>query len=106
MIEVTDGSIVPGPSPLPKPAPSAATPRRHSLFLGGGVLTVVGAVITAIGVGFYVAGTQRDPGCTDPGLCDLGNVFERAIGGIVLGVGVPNLAAGIALIGVGAATHR
>jgi hypothetical protein len=108
MVEVTDGSIV--PSPPPPPPPYAPMTRRRALLITGGVLTAVGAVTTAIGLGVYVRGRadEASEDCAHSGewLCGLGGQFEQGMGTGVMSVGIPHLAAGLIVIGFGAHEHR
>jgi hypothetical protein len=93
MVEVTDGSIVPGSPPHEVKQPMT---RRRALFISGGVLTVAGAVVTAVGVGI-LAGSQ--------GQDDFGAAIGHGIGAFTLILGVPILLAGGALFAFGAGSN-
>lgn len=114
MVEVTDGSIVPGPPASTRAAASEIpTSKRRALLVTGGVIAVIGAVLTGVGAGLYVRGRQQqadsDAYCaahTDQFLCGIGDAFDTLPGAGMLGVGVPHLVAGLAITIAGVATPR
>ncbi len=92
MVEVTDGSIVPGPPRHDDTPPS----RRRSLITVGGVLIGIGVVTSGIGAGRYVRGAQA-PDTLD----GLSQGLDKIPGAALLGVGVPTLVCGAVLMAFG-----
>ena len=109
MVEVTDGSIVPGPPEAARAANERPMSKRRALFITGGVIAALGAVLTGIGAGLYVHGKQQQADSeaycgAHPELyfCGFGDVFDTLPGAGMLGVGVPHLVAGLSIIVAGA----
>jgi hypothetical protein len=112
MVEVTDGSIVPGP-PAATHAHERPMSKRRALLITGGVIAVLGAVLTGVGAGLYVHGQRQqadsDAYCSahpDIYFCGFGDAFDTLPGAGMLGVGVPTFVTGLGLIAGGANSER
>jgi hypothetical protein len=112
MVEVTDGTIVPGPPSSTRAVNERPTSKRRALLVTGGVIAVLGAVLTGVGAGLYLHGQQQqrdsEAYCSahpDIFLCGLGDAFDTLPGVSMIGVGVPPLIAGLVITFVGVGTR-